>query len=131
MTAIAPLYSDRWRVVGALALANIIGSLDMMFSTVALPTIASDFKLPLVGAAWIPLSGTRNGGKPERAGFTNCSTRRSEIFPISEIAIAAKSRANAKGWPWKFPPERMSPSSGKTKGLSVAELISRAKTERA
>ena len=58
MTSVNPLYSTRWHVFWALAFANFIASLDMMFSNVALPTIASDFNLPLSRAAWIPLSGT-------------------------------------------------------------------------
>ena len=51
-------YARRWRVFWELGLANFIASIDMMFSNVALPTIATDFGLPLSGAAWIPLSGT-------------------------------------------------------------------------
>ena len=58
MTSINTLYSHRWYVFWALAFANFIASFDMFFLNVALPTIASDFNLPLSRAAWIPLAGT-------------------------------------------------------------------------
>jgi hypothetical protein len=75
---------------------------------------------------WRPPSTARNGGRPdERLGLTIDSMRRSEIEPSSCSASAAWSMAIATGSPWKLPPERTSPSSAKTSGLSVAELISR------
>ena len=40
-----------------------------------------------------------------------------------------KSSTNAKGSPWKLPPEMMRSSSEKMVGLSVTELISRSTTE--
>ena len=73
MTAIAPLYSDRWRVVGALALANIIGSLDMMFSTVALPTIASrlmNYPLSPGMCNWILSLPQRKSSPPADPAYT-------------------------------------------------------------
>ena len=42
----------------------------------------------------------------------------------SAMAIPRVSIAMATGWPWKLPPEKMSPLSGKISGLSVTELIS-------
>jgi hypothetical protein len=50
--------------------------------------------------------------------------RRSLIAPSSAAAIARRSAAIATGWPWKLPPERISPVSANTIGLSVAEFIS-------
>ena len=70
----------------------------------------------------------RKGGSPESDGFTSCSTRRSEMVARWEAAMASTSSARDTGWPWKFPPETMSPASAKTRGLSVAALTSRART---
>ena len=51
-----------------------------------------------------PPSTVRNGGSPsERPGLTIRSSLRSEIDASSATAIAMASRANASGWPWKFP----------------------------
>jgi hypothetical protein len=41
------------------------------------------------------------------------------MLASSETAIAIASRANATGWPWKFPAETISPLSTRTSGLSV------------
>ena len=56
--------------------------------------------------------------------------RRSLIEPREQVATARWSRAIATGWPWKLPPERRSPDSEKTMGLSVEALISIVKTSR-
>ena len=71
-----------------------------------------------------PPSRARKAGRPESDGFTSRSVRRSLIAPSSATAIARRSAAIATGWPWKLPPERISPVSAKTIGLSVAEFIS-------
>ncbi len=48
---------QRWRIFWALGAANLIGAMDTVFSSVALPTIAEDFGMSLSSAAWIPLAG--------------------------------------------------------------------------
>ena len=58
MPLIKTSYSNPWYIFWALVLANVIASFDWMFTSVALPTMASDFNLPLSRAAWIPLAGT-------------------------------------------------------------------------
>jgi hypothetical protein len=73
----------------------------------------------------------RKGGRPLRAGFTSCSTRRSLMDASWVQAMARTSRASETGCPWKFPPETMRSSSGKTSGLSVAEFTSMDSTRRA
>ena len=73
-----------------------------------------------------PCRGARNGGRPDSEGFTSCSTRRSEMAARCEAATARTSSASATGWPWKLPPETISPVSGNTSGLSVAAFTSRA-----
>src|SRR3954465_1794765 len=46
-----------------------------------------------------PPSVVRNAGSPsERFGFTRRSTRRSEMFASSDVAIASASSAKASGW---------------------------------
>lgn len=52
------LFSDRWHVFWALAMANFVGALDMNITFIVLPTLANEFNLPLSGVAWIPLAGT-------------------------------------------------------------------------
>ncbi len=47
-----------WLIFWVLGLANVIGGMDWVFTSVALPTIASDFGMSLTGAAWIPLAGS-------------------------------------------------------------------------
>src|SRR5436309_6529922 len=48
-----------------------------------------------------PPSTVRNAGSPsDRFGLTRRSSRRSEMFASSELAIARASSANASGWPW-------------------------------
>ena len=44
--------------------------------------------------------------------------------------MASTTSASATGWPWKLPPETISPVSAKTRGLSVAAFTSRASTAR-
>ena len=73
---------------------------------------------------WSPPSRVRKAGRPESAGFTRRSMRRSLIAPSSATAMARKSAAMATGSPWKFPPESISPVSANTMGLSVAALSS-------
>ena len=55
---INPNKTNPWFVFWALAFANFLSSFDMFFANVALPTIASDYNLPISRAAWIPLAGT-------------------------------------------------------------------------
>jgi hypothetical protein len=71
-----------------------------------------------------PPSSTRKAGRPESWGFTSLSILRSDILASSAMAIPKKSQARARGWPWKFPPERNSSDSGKIRGFSVDEFIS-------
>ena len=77
-----------------------------------------------------PWRRARNGGSPESDGFTSCSTRRSEMVASWEAAMARTSSAKDTGWPWKLPPETMSPTSANTRGLSVAAFTSRESTAR-
>ena len=77
-----------------------------------------------------PLPSIRNGGRPESEASTIRAWRRSEMLPNSAMASPKKSMARARGSPWKFPPLRASPSSGKIRGLSVTELISVSSTPR-
>ena len=63
MPLIKTSYSNPWYIFWALVLANVIASFDWMFTSVALPTMASDFNLPLSRAAWIPLAGTLTIGE--------------------------------------------------------------------
>ena len=92
-----------------------------------------------------PLASARKGVRPvESAGLTSCSMRRSLMLASSAVAMAARSRAMASGWPWKLPPLMMSissvtvvassaclPSRRNTLGLSVTLLTSISSTERA
>ncbi len=79
---------------------------------------------------FIPGRGVRNGGRPEVCPFVSRSMRASAMSPSCATAIVARSRAIATGCPWKLPPERTRPSSGKTSGLSVIALISVSSTRR-
>ena len=56
-----------------------------------------------------PPSSTRNGGRPDRFVSISSAMRRSDSAPISAIASARLSAANATGSAWKLPPERISP----------------------
>ncbi len=56
-----------------------------------------------------PPSSTRNGGRPDRFESISSAMRRSDSAPISAIASARLSAANATGSAWKLPPERISP----------------------
>ena len=55
-----------------------------------------------------PPSATRNGGRPDRFVSIRSAMRRSDSAPISAIASATLSAANATGSAWKLPPERIS-----------------------
>ncbi len=83
----------------------------------------------------IPASTARKAGRPwERAGSIRRSVRRSEMDARSARAMAQKSAAKARGWPWKLPVEATSPSPSaliRTTGLSVTEASSRSTTLRA
>ena len=59
-----------------------------------------------------PPSSTRNGGRPDRLVSISSAMRRSDSAPISAIASARLSAANATGSAWKLPPERISPVVG-------------------
>ena len=78
-----------------------------------------------------PPCSVKNGGNPDSCGLTILSVRRSDMEASSDVAMPRKSMAMATGSPWKLPPEITSSSSGKTRGLSVAEFISRSTTCRA
>jgi hypothetical protein len=62
---------------------------------------------------------TRKAGRPLRNGLTSLSTLRSEMLVISETAMQSTSRAQATGWPWKFPPRIKSFVSGKNSGYAI------------
>ena len=71
----------------------------------------------------MPGSWARNAGSPDdRSGFTIRSSRRSASPASVASTMPITSSASAIGWPWKLPPERISPSI--TNGLSVAALSS-------
>ena len=71
-----------------------------------------------------PPSSTRNGGSPDMFESISSAMRRSDSAPTSAIASARLSAANATGSAWKLPPERISPVSANTSGLSDTALAS-------
>ena len=71
-----------------------------------------------------PPSSTRNGGRPDRLASISSAMRRSDSAPISAIASARLSAANATGSAWKLPPERISSLSANTSGLSDTAFAS-------
>ena len=65
-----------------------------------------------------PASPTRNAGRPfEVFGSRSRKSLRSEIEASPTLAAASESHASATGWPWKFPPERISPVSVEHDGI--------------
>jgi len=78
-----------------------------------------------------PCRWPRKAGRPERSGFRIRSMRRSAMFPRVARAADEASIASARGWPWKFPQERIRPLSGNTRGLSVTDVSSRRITDSA
>ena len=71
-----------------------------------------------------PEAAVRKGGRPLMEASISSAMRRSESAPISAMASARWSAANATGSAWKLPPESDSPVSGNTSGLSVTPLAS-------
>ena len=71
-----------------------------------------------------PGCGVRNAGSPDSAGSISMAMRRSASEPISQMAIASMSAANATGSAWKLPPDSASPVSAKISGLSETPLAS-------
>ena len=53
------------------------------------------------------------------------------MLAVPTVAVASESIATATGWPWKLPPDTMSPSSGSTIGLSETAFSSISRTPRA
>ena len=78
-----------------------------------------------------PPSSTRNGGSPDRFASISSAMRRSDSAPISAIASARLSAANATGSAWKLPPERISPVCANTSGLSDTAFASISSTSAA
>ena len=71
-----------------------------------------------------PPSSTRNGGRPDRFASIRSAMRRSASAPVSAMASARLSAANATGSAWKLPPEITSPASANTRGLSETAFAS-------
>ena len=71
-----------------------------------------------------PGLGVRNAGRPDSAGSTSMAMRRSASEPISQIASASMSAANATGSAWKLPPDNASRVSAKISGLSETPFAS-------
>ena len=92
MPLIKTLYSNPWYVFWALVFSNVIASFDWMFTSVALPTMASDFNLPLSRAAWIPLAGTLTIGAfllPTGSLADLFGRKRLQLFAIVLIFIGS------------------------------------------
>ena len=71
-----------------------------------------------------PPCSIKNAGNPDSTGSISIAVRRSDSAPISAIASARLSAANATGSAWKLPPESASIVSAKTSGLSDTPLAS-------
>ena len=97
-------------------------SSDATAAAVTCASMSPDCSPPLV---------VRNAGSPLSDGSTRRAVRRSLIVASGTSAAARKSAARASGWPWKLPPDTISPDSAKTIGLSVAALASISTTPRA
>jgi len=76
-----------------------------------------------------PEAAVRKGGSPERLASMRSATRRSESAPISAMARARWSAANATGSAWKLPPDSTASSSANTSGLSDTPFASVTSTD--
>ena len=95
--------------------STLAGCARCLFSEVSAAAVTCGIMKPELR----PGRGVKNAGMPDRAGSSELmAMRRSAAEPISQIASAMISAANATGSAWKLPPDNASSVSAKIGGLS-------------